>query len=237
MSGSWRYAVLALAAAGVGVGGGSALADGYRGGSIKDAPIAVPVTNWTGFYIGGHGGFAWSDVDWQYSNSNTANQSGDGGFGGVQAGYNWQLPNGVVLGLEADASWGNIEGSTDCPNTLFRCEHQIDMLASIRARLGYSFGRTLGYVTGGLGYAAIDYAAVTKATGVKFGTGLSSDEWGWTLGAGIEHMITPNWTVKLEYLHYGFDGDHAKLGTLSGLYTADVETSIDTIKLGVNYKF
>jgi outer membrane immunogenic protein len=53
----------------LGVGTGVALllaasgasADGYRrgGGPVYNAPWS-----WTGFYIGGHAGYAWSDVTW-----------------------------------------------------------------------------------------------------------------------------------------------------------------------------
>jgi opacity protein-like surface antigen len=35
-------------------------------------------------------------------------------------------------------------------------------------------------------------------------------------GGGIEHMLTPNMSARVEYLYYGFDGATAPAGTLPG---------------------
>ena len=83
-------AVLMLAASG-------ANADGYRrGGPVYSSPW-----NWTGFYIGGHAGYAWSDVTWDnVSLTGEPVSNDDSGFiGGGQVGYNWQFGQ-VVLGIE-----------------------------------------------------------------------------------------------------------------------------------------
>src|SRR5260221_10489477 len=52
-----------------------------RGPVYKAAP--APLFNWTGFYVGGHGGYGWGD---------DANLKPQGWFGGGQGGYNWQKP-------------------------------------------------------------------------------------------------------------------------------------------------
>ena len=81
------------------------------------APIRAPaVYSWTGFYLGGHVGYGWSDATTKYTGDAdvltlvnagalpVGYDVGRGGFaGGVQTGYNWQL-NSLVLGIEADAS-------------------------------------------------------------------------------------------------------------------------------------
>jgi len=75
-----------------------------------------PPRAWTGAYIGGHLGYAWGDSDWTADGpaATTTNGSfdfargydafkGTGSyFGGLQAGYNYRLPSGVVIGVEAD---------------------------------------------------------------------------------------------------------------------------------------
>jgi opacity protein-like surface antigen len=85
------------------------------------APVSVPVLpSWTGFYIGGHGGFAtgdWGfDLDSKSVHALQYNQtfagrdtslSTSGGFGGLQVGVNYQLGR-AVLGLEADVSFANL---------------------------------------------------------------------------------------------------------------------------------
>ena len=27
----------------------------------------------------------------------------------------------------------------------------------------------------------------------------------WTVGGGVEYMLSPNWTMKVEYLHFDFN--------------------------------
>ena len=91
------------------------------------APIMVPeVLSWTGFYIGGNGGYSWgrsrSTVTFVNSvtgvpiaapaGSVTANDFNlDGGVAGGQIGYNWQTSN-FVFGLEADLQWSGERGSS-----------------------------------------------------------------------------------------------------------------------------
>src|SRR5436190_5143888 len=72
------------------------------------APVPVAVYDWTGFYVGAHGGWARTDKRWSLPGTGeVANYNANGPIGGVQAGYNWQSGN-WVLGAEAQASWGKI---------------------------------------------------------------------------------------------------------------------------------
>src|SRR5690349_3763840 len=68
-------------------------------------PVAPPVFNWTGFYVGVNGGYGWADNDIT-GIGNTGQLKG--GFVGGQLGYNWQNPSGWVFGVEADAHWADI---------------------------------------------------------------------------------------------------------------------------------
>jgi outer membrane immunogenic protein len=204
----------------------------YRPGSIKDEPVPIyaPVFTWTGFYVGGHVGWGWSDVDWSYVDVGTnSDHSGDGFLGGVQVGYNWQKGS-LVLGVEGDVSWADISGSDDCANPAFTCQHDLNWLASIRARAGLAANSTLFYVTGGVAWADAEY--VTPGFGSH-----SSTETGWVAGGGIEHAFTPHWTARVEYLHYEIDGGTAPVGTLDGISRTELDTSIETVRLGINYKF
>jgi outer membrane immunogenic protein len=54
---------------------------------------------------------------------------------------------------------------------------------------------------------------------------------GWTAGAGIEYAFMPNWSAKVEYLHYGF-GSETFFGALSS-----GNLDVNTIKAGINYRF
>jgi len=73
------------------------------------APRLQPAFDWSGLYFGAHAGFGRG-----FSNATltdpavaaTGNFFG-GPFGGLQAGYNFQLPSRIVLGLEADVTFPN----------------------------------------------------------------------------------------------------------------------------------
>src|SRR5688572_14779607 len=78
---------------------------------VGKAPFypAAPLFTWTGFYIGGNGGYGWGSGSGTVVFTTVApigatgpvTGSGDGFFGGVQAGYNWQFGS-FVLGAETD---------------------------------------------------------------------------------------------------------------------------------------
>src|SRR5262249_2955946 len=86
---------------------------------VKAPPLAVPVYNWTGFYIGGNLGGVFSSASGTsdfvgtgvgggviVSNPQHDTPSKGGFLGGVQAGYNWQFNQWGVLGVEGDWDWG-----------------------------------------------------------------------------------------------------------------------------------
>ena len=78
---------------------------------VKAAPLAAVAYSWTGFYIGGHAGYAWGNTTatdtvatngacWTICGRHWTTKH-DGFVGGGQVGYNWQVGQ-AVLGIEAD---------------------------------------------------------------------------------------------------------------------------------------
>ena len=55
-------------------------------------------------------------------------------------------------------------------------------------------------------------------------------------GAGVEYAWTPNWTTKLEYNYIG-SGNWSSPNTLVAGGNASYKAHIQTLVLGVNYKF
>jgi len=198
-------------------------------GSIKDAPMPyAPAISWTGLYVGTHAGYAWSDTDWQDA-LGSSRHDGSGWLAGGQIGYNLQLQQ-FVIGVEADASSAWLDGSATCAGG-GSCSHSYNWLASLRGRAGVAVNgnRTLLYGTAGFAWADVDYARTA-------GTGFSHRHSGWVAGAGIEHMLSPNMTARVEYLYYGLDDVTAPAGTLgAGATTLDPTTQ--TIRFGLNLKF
>jgi outer membrane immunogenic protein len=211
----------------------------------KAPPMVDPVYNWNGFYIGVNGGGGWGRSNWAFTGVGTfTNHDISGGFAGGTIGYNWQMNPNWVFGLEADGDWANINGSAPCPNPAFNCTSNVRDLASFRGRVGYAAGPVLFYGTGGAAYANVNYSALTFVGGAPpfaggvTGTGLFSDDrWGYAAGAGIEWGFMPNWSAKVEYMHYGFGNDTAPAGTLAVVTPVSLRLNVDTVKAGVNYHF
>ena len=186
------------------------------------APVEVPVYNWTGFYIGINGGGGFGHSAWD----STGGFNTSGGLVGGTVGYNYQFGQ-VVAGIEGDVDWSGINGTTNnsCP---LGCKTSNTWLATVRGRLGYAADRFMPYITGGAAFGNIQASTPGLAQ-------TSSDDSGWTLGAGLEAALAPNWSAKVEYLyvdlgHTGCDLSCGSLGT-------DVEFTENVFRGGVNYRF
>jgi len=193
----------------------------------KAPAYAQPIYNWTGFYIGGHIGGA-------FSGSNSL--QGDTRFlGGIQGGADYQFANNWVIGAEVQYSWMNNSNS----GVLFPggtlVSSNSDQLGSVTGRLGYSFGPALLYAKGGYAWKDSDNLTATLA-GVPVAfttTGNTRD--GYTVGAGLEYMFAPNWSAKVEYQYYNFGSTTFLTG--AGLAGARFNDDEHTVKAGLNYRF
>lgn len=134
-------------------------------------------------------------------------------FGGIHAGYDKQFGN-VVLGVVADYNRTNVRdsvtafSSTPASYTLTR---RLKDTASLRLRAGYAFGNTLVYGTGGVAWGKVKNRFTTTNTVNSFTTNGNDDAWGYRLGAGIEHKVTPNMSVGLLYTYQSLDDDNYRV--------------------------
>jgi len=140
---------------------------------VKALPPASLYVNWTGFYLGAHGGVGYDrDTIGFVGSTESAGTHFSGMLGGGQIGYNYQLANKFVIGVEGDASWAHLKGGQTCgaangltagpvpPAGLpggfdpffMSCNTQLNWVASITGRLGYAWDRTLYYVKGGAAF-------------------------------------------------------------------------------------
>lgn len=230
----FKRALLGVSAIALLAGSASAadLANRYP---VKAAIVPVQVFSWTGFYVGGNVGYGWGNNTLDYTPFGLPTFSydvsnADGFFGGLQAGYNFQFANNVVLGLEADLEFADM-GTNNIliggPVPGAPVAQSLDMFGTIRGRLGYAMDRFLPYFTGGAAWATTNYTG-------PWGWSSDSTTWGWTIGGGVEYAVTNNWTFKAEYLYLDFDGTNY-------VYPNGDQISngfdLSTIKAGVNYKF
>lgn len=211
----------------------------------KVQPFTAPYYNWSGFYVGAHAGASWASTIATDPNGTTfappggnVNVSGSGFLGGGQFGYNYQTGR-WVFGIEGDVSYADIHGATTSgftiPNPNVGLSTRLDWLSTVTGRVGYAWNDTLIYGKAGAAFAGLSFNASVPAVGVFSGNDTRT---GWTIGAGVEHALWDNWTVKAEY-------DYLDLGTHSvtaapavgAPITADAKVTQHMIKLGANYRF
>ncbi|WP_347710867.1 carbohydrate porin [Bradyrhizobium sp. CB1650] len=211
--------------------------------SAADLPLKAPalkaIYDWTGFYVGGH--FGYGDASFGPGTHPLPEQglilphSAMGLSGGYQLGYNRQLANNIVLGIEADATF---PGPLDTP-ALGRDAQPfnttIDYVGTVRGRIGYAFGRLMPYVTGGFawGHTHVD---INDPAGGDIIARPGHYQTGWTAGLGLEYAVSGNWTAKAEYEYVDLS---RRTYDLSGfdLNNVNVEPRVHLFKLGLNYQF
>jgi outer membrane immunogenic protein len=218
------------------VGAGLLALSGFAasGADYRPAPYAAPQApyasyfTWTGLYLGANGGYGWGDSRWDFPGGTTGDFKISGGLLGLTAGYNYQI-GGAVLGVEADANWTDIRGSSNA-NCGPTCFTNNTWLTTVRGRVGYAVDRLLPYVTGG---AAIGNIKAHLGTLPE----QSDGRVGWTVGAGAEFAFFRNWSAKVEYLYVNLDS--FSCGAAACGVPAPTEVRFDTgvLRAGVNYRF
>ena len=151
--------------------------------ALAAPPSASPSLNWTGFYAGIEGGYAWQNsrsVNFTGNDDLTrlifagtgfgdpaetpvglANLHLNGFSGGLYAGYNWQLSPRWLVGVEADLNATGIKDTDSTTFTLFA-----PATATISARQELPWFAT---IRGRLGFLATDNVLLFGTTGFAFG--------------------------------------------------------------------
>jgi outer membrane immunogenic protein len=219
---------------------GSALAadlPARRGMPVKAPEPVVYAYNWSGFYIGAHGGGGWSEKCFTFINSDDGCHNGDGFLGGGQIGFNYQA-NQFVFGVEFSGSWADITGDHKArlaPADTYRSE--INSILMATGRVGLAFDRMLLYVTGG-GAWAHDKFEYVDATGLVTGTSTAKkSRTGWTVGAGIEYGIAPNWSIAAQYNFVDFGDKNVAFTGAGGNFTDSVDQQVHIATVRLNYRF
>jgi outer membrane immunogenic protein len=92
-------------------------------------------------------------------------------------------------------------------------------------------------VTGGLAWVSLHGSEGDVLANGAFGSGTTTRA-GWTVGGGIEAMLTPNWTAKLEYLYVDFRGDvFNDVVPRFGVLPQSIDFRANVVRAGLNYKF
>jgi outer membrane immunogenic protein len=204
---------------------------GWGGAASAPAQMFSPTSasNWTGFYVGATGGYAFGAVRQTPPGLATTETNASGWLAGAHAGYNFDF-GGFVLGGEADIAWTNFgyERDVGAPG---RLRANLDAFGTARLRAGATFGPVMPYFTGGI---AMGHGNVSTTTPAGVTTSQGNNHFGWTLGGGLEAQATENITLRAEYLYV--DLGSASYNTAPG-GVSDFSHRFSVIRAGVSYKF
>ena len=213
--------------------------------------------------------------------SDSSNLTTGGGFGGGQIGYNLQRDH-FVFGIEADIQGAAIKGNgysaaaiADSPvvytaqnggslpvaqpavESAAWAKSNLDWFGTVRGRLGYAFGSTLLYATGGLAYGGVrdslgvELASLGGHSNTPDSASKSATLTGWAAGGGVEIALSPSWSAKAEYQYIDLGSTTLSPDPLSGTpYLVQAASYVDggtasakfdhtyhTARLGLNYRF
>jgi outer membrane immunogenic protein len=210
----------------------------------------APVFTWTGFYIGGNLGAAWTQGKLSDTNGNSWSNAQQAVFaGGGQVGANYQF-NWAVVGIEADFDWlANNHNSSNAIDTsigAIQFSANNRWMTTIAGRFGVAADNWLFYAKGGGGWVGVSNPTITNVTtGGSISVSNSNSNSGWLAGGGIEWAFAPNWTARLEYDFLGLSSQsHTVTATIPTLppttFTDTITVSnrdVQTLTLGINYLF
>lgn len=179
-----------------------------------------------------------------------------GVIGGLQIGYDWQLSSFWVLGVAADFDGSDIRDSKSATftggplssTTVQTNSAKIDWFGTLRGRVGYALNNLLLYGTGGLAYGRVESNVQLDCTVCigqpsSFAGSNSVFRSGWTVGAGFEYRLTPNWSVGAEYLYFDLGTISTTVAWRSGerydatTFSADSKFAGHIVRAVLNYRF
>jgi outer membrane immunogenic protein len=192
---------------------------------------------------------------------------GVGWLGGLNLGYNLQSGN-FVYGLEGSFSWlgstaasstgsfsnqagysGTYAGIRTYAGSTSRSS-SVRELATLQTRFGIDLNGTLPYLLAGVALGNIQNSFTISGagyTGTTTAATATQKSWvpGIVIGGGIEHKLTPNWTVRGEIMWVGFadkslanplfSTTYSNLSSTGGLVKFSNDLTIG--KIGLNYRF
>jgi outer membrane immunogenic protein len=230
-------------------------------------PPPAPACTWCGWYVGLNAGWVGSASN---TITNTGTDTGIGGLGAVlalgiipatinnspngfigggQIGYNWQQ-GAVVYGLEADldgvSAKHTVTNVVTLPPLTTTFSRELDWLSTVRGRIGFTAAPNfLIYATGGVafGESKIGLSAVDPTAGPPLSAAAttSTTSAGGTVGAGVEWMVAPHWSLKAEYLYADLGRQSATINYAYGPFTSSLTSSArdsyNIARAGVNWHF
>jgi outer membrane immunogenic protein len=217
----------------------------------------VAVYDWSGFYIGGVIGGGWAKNDLSDPGLGIVGtligvpvvQTTDssGFIGGIEGGDRYQFGK-LVIGWEADMTWGGINGTSTtvfgapllAPTISRSITVDTKWTGTSTSSVGIAHDRWLVYGKAGVAWAHNTYTDNWTIAGVPLFAGTGSDNRvGWTVGTGIEWAIWNNWSIKAEYDYLDFGTKTVAIngatGAIGASFGLENTQHINQFKAGINW--
>jgi len=225
-------------------------------GQAADLPVKAPppppppLFSWTGFYLGGNIGAAWTNrrVTDSFTGFEFARSSDAVFIGGGQIGFNYQI-NAFVLGVEWDADVVGRNNNRAGNGILIGGAGPFAVtnsgnrwMSTLAARLGVANDHWLAYIKLGVGEVGVsNFTVANLTTGVAVASGTSRTRTGGMVGLGFEYAFTNNWTAKFEYDVIEISDRNFVVPANAPFLVGDVfgsrGNSVQAFKVGFNYLF
>ena len=201
-------------------------------------PMVAAIYDWSGFYIGGNGGWGQSRncVDFGIFPDGCRERSG--GLAGGQLGYRWQAGT-WVFGLEGQGDWADLTSSRVSVFLPISTRTKTDGIGLFTGQIGWAWNTALFYVKGGAAVTSNRFSILSTLTGNELASA-SSTRWGGAVGVGWEWGFAPNWSAGIEYDHL-FMGDANNSFSVPNPIVAGalnrISQDVDMLTVRVNYRF
>jgi outer membrane immunogenic protein len=231
----------------------------------KAAVMVDPAYNWSGFYIGGEVGGAWSNSTWSTnhrsecanftvacdpSNLNTSSITGGGQIGGRYQTGSW------VFGVEGSWAYTGLKGTTlttfaldppPLPSPTYGTS--IRSIYTVTGQAGYAWNKTLWYVKGGWAGGDINQNSTAGLVAPFAVASVSRQAHGWTAGTGLEYAFAKGWSVAGEYDYVRLNAGNVSTCTTGGVAIFDCQfgnrpllyqnfrANVNQVMLRLNYTF
>jgi outer membrane immunogenic protein len=197
-----------------------------RTGDDWRAP-AVGTVDWSGDYAGALAGGA---SDWVSTTGMGATTRflSSGATGGLYTGHNWMFSD-TLLGVEGSTTLANVVGHGAQPGAA-STSYRDFVESNFRGRAGYAFGRFMPYMAAGVAYG--ESQQVDLVNGDERGLTPSV---AWTVGAGVDYMLSERWALRAEYLYAHTFGSRSTDLDTDGC--CEQSRAGDSLSLGLAYYF
>jgi outer membrane immunogenic protein len=214
----------------------------------------MPVSTWTGCYVGAGGGYGMWDQDTfgesdpgHVGFTSTFTSGGRGWFGTAGAGCGYQVTSSIVIGAFGDWDFGDISGQYHPPSTAVVGTESEKWAWAAGGRIGYLVTPTfLTYFSGGYTQAHFDAINLNNTfTGVASGTNIVAHSYqGYFLGSGFDYAITflpAGFFLRSEYRYATYTADDlsdvvSATGVTTGL-AVNSKKYVQTVRSELTYRF